>query len=179
MKILVYGDKNSNPTKTWFDRLPQEYEYTVYVIPTGNYINIYDLLTEHLKDSTIKQHDHVIIQNANEPNLCFYNRVWVDHFSEWESTRDNFKFYGAGNNQLLWSKGIFNTPVGDGIQKRFNTDFTRPQKDYLERLINNGEIDQVMKGSEIRLLNLLQKESISYTLIKDVNHENFDIRITG
>ena len=72
MKVLIYGDKHSNPDRQWINCLPKDNTYTVYFIPLGNYLNFYDLLTHHIQEGIIEQYDHVVIQSANEPNLCFY-----------------------------------------------------------------------------------------------------------
>lgn len=178
MKVLIYGDKHSNPDRQWVDRLPKDNTYTVYFAPAGNYLNFYDLLTYHIQEGIIEQYDHVVIQSANKPNLCFYTRQWVYNFYCVESKRDNFEYFVADNNQLVWSSNIFDTPVGDEIQARLDTNMSLAQKQYLQRLVENNEIDTVMKGSEIRLLNLLREKSIQYTLVKDTNDENINLRTT-
>lgn len=178
MKVLIYGDKHSNPDRQWVDCLPKDNTYTVYFIPTGNYLNFYDLLTHHIQEGIIEQYDHVVIQSANKPNLCFYTAHMVYHFYRVESKRDNFEFFVADNKQLVWSSNIFDTPIGDEIQARMGTNMILAQKQHLQRLVENNEIESLMKGSEIRLLNLLREKSIQYTLVKDINDENINLRTT-
>ena len=53
------------------------------------------------------------------------------------------------------------------------------QINYLERFVDNNAIDTIMKGSEIRLLRLLESIKIPYKLIKDIKNENIDIWTAG
>ena len=53
------------------------------------------------------------------------------------------------------------------------------QINYLERFIDNNAIDTIMKGSEIRLIRLLESIKIPYKLIKDIKNENIDIWTAG
>ena len=79
----------------------------------------------------------------------------------------------------MWASGIFKTVIGDNIQKRWDMNLKDEQINYLERFIDNNAIDTIMKGSEIRLIRLLESIKIPYKLIKDIKNENIDIWTAG
>ena len=129
--------------------------------------------------SIIKKYEHIVIQGANVQDLCFYKFDWKEHL--WRLEQENFEFYycnHAVEDDLLWANGIFETELGDNIQKRWDMNLTDGQIKYLERFIDNNSIDTIMKGSEIRLIRLLESIGIPYKLIKDVQDENIDIWTT-
>ena len=177
--VLIIGDGASKPGSTWLEKLSDEHLYTVYTLDYGNYINYYDILTHLHKDDIIKKYEHIVIQGANVRDLCFYKFDWKEHL--WRLEQENFEFYycnHAVEDDLLWANGIFETELGDNIQKRWDMNLTDGQIKYLERFVDNNSIDTIMKGSEIRLIRLLESIGIPYKLIKDVQDENIDIWTT-
>ncbi len=167
MKILVVTS-----TTEWLERLPKEHDYSVYTIAYGNYLNYYELLTWLRVHNIIKQYEYILVESSSTPNLCFYKRTWVDNMIR--SQKDNIEYCSADINFLVWSTGIFDTAQGDMIQRRYDMQLTRPQIDYLQKLVVNNSIDAIMKGSEIRLERYLKRLNIAYKLIKDIKNENFD-----
>ena len=100
----------------------------------------------------------------------------------WRLVEEKFEFYYCNyeaENDLLWSSGIFKTAIGDNIQKRWDMNLRDEQINYLERFVDNNAIDTIMKGSEIRLIRLLESIGIPYNLIKYIKYENIDIWTGG
>ena len=180
MNVLIFGDSESKPGCTWLSKLPKDNDYTVYTLDYGNYINYYDILTHLKEEDIIKKYEHIIVQGANSPDLIFYLWAWKEHL--WKLEQENFEFYYCNygvENDLLWASGIFKTVIGDNIQKRWDMNLKDEQINYLERFIDNNAIDTIMKGSEIRLIRLLESIKIPYKLIKDIKNENIDIWTAG
>tara|TARA_B100001094_G_scaffold320418_1_gene366608 strand:+ start:3582 stop:4100 length:519 start_codon:yes stop_codon:yes gene_type:complete len=168
MKILVLAN-----TTEWLERLPKEHEYGVYTIAYGNYLNYYELLTWLRIHNIIKQYEYILVESSSTPNLCFYKRTWVNNLIR--SQKDNFEYCSADINFLVWSTDVFDTAQGDQIQHKYDMQLTRPQIDYLQKLVVNNSIDAIMKGSQIRLERYLKRLNIEYNLITDVNNENINI----
>lgn len=180
MNVLILGDSASKPGCTWLSKLSKDNDYTVYTLDYGNYINYYDILIHLKEEDIINKYEHIIVQGANSPDLVFYTWVWKEHL--WKLERENFTFYYCNygiENDLLWASGIFKTAIGDNIQKRWDMNLKDEQINYLERFVDNNAIDTIMKGSEIRLLRLLESIKIPYKLIKDIKNENIDIWTAG
>lgn len=169
MKICIIGDRNSNPDSEWLQHLPKQHEYTVYFIPHGNYINFIEVLTWLKFHNIIVEYEHIIIQSANQPNLCFYKKFYLDNLLFQQ--KDNFQFCYADNKYLLWTDNVFRTPLGDEIQKHYNMSLSEPQIEYLQKFTTNNNISSIMKGSEIRITKLLDKLDISYQFVKDTQQE--------
>ena len=179
MNVLIIGNSESKPGSTWLSNLPNDNEYTVYTLNYGNYINYYDILTHLQKEDIINKYEHIIVQGDNSPDIVFYTYSWKDHL--WRLVEEKFEFYYCNyeaENDLLWSSGIFKTPIGDNIQKRWDMNLRDEQINYLERFVDNNAIDTIMKGSEIRLERFLDKINIPYKFIKDTKDDNIDIWTT-
>lgn len=179
MNILVLADRFCNPHSEFVKTANSDHTYTVYIVPYGNYINYYDILTHLQETSIIKEYEHVIVQGKNEKNFCFYRNVWLSNLLEYPSQQENVKFYAADNDYLIWHSGVFDTPVSDQLQNAWNMQVNEPQQQYLEGFVNNNEIETIMQGSRILLTRALKKLGIEYTIIEDIENENLDIRAPG
>jgi len=178
MNILVIGNRYCNPESSWLETANMKDDYTFYIIPYGNYINYYDILTRIYECNIIEQYEHIVIQGENDKHLCFYQNNWIQDLLEYPSDKKNFKFYAADGKYLVWQDNIFHfmSEQKDALLEKYDMTVSEAQAEYLQFFTNNNELATVMQGSKILLNRKLDEIGIPYTFIKEIKNENLDIR---